>query len=172
MQPLRVLILLVIILLTSSSMVRAADPFASFIVGLRSACGQGPSTHCVGAVSAFLDTNASGRIELRELRQASHKARLSVRNKASMLRPLERNMIAVALMVMHHAGLAQVFSNFDTNADGGLSNEEMFADFRIDQRPFGTIVKDPKSVNWKTFAQRFGKVGFLITDLLPPLHRR
>ena len=97
---------------------------------------------------------------------------MSVRNKASVLKPLERNMIAVALMVVHHAGLAKVFSNFDTNSDGGLNNDELFADFRMDQRSFGAIVKDPKSVNWKTFAQRFGKVGFLITDLLPPSHRR
>ncbi len=81
-------------------------------------------------------------------------------------------MIAVALMVVRHAGLARVFANFDTNADGALSTEELFADFRTDQRSFGAVVKDPKGVNWKTFAQRFGKVGFLITDLLPPSHRR
>ena len=172
MQLLRVVMLLLIILLSGSGLVRAADPFAAFIVGLRSACAQGPSTNCVGAVSAFLDTDASGRVELGELKQARQKASFSVRNRAPALKPLERNMIAVALMVVHHAGLAKVFSNFDTNADGTLSNKELFADFRIDHRSFGAIVKDPKSVNWKTFAQRFGKVGFLITDLLPPPHRR
>ena len=172
MQPLRILILVFIILLAGSGITRAADPFAAFFVTLRSACTQGPSTNCVAAVSAFLDTDASGRIELRELERARRKADLSVRNKASPLKPLERNMIAVALMVVHHAGLAKVFSNFDTNADGGLNNDELFADFRIDQRPFATLVKDQKSVNWKSFAQRFGKVGFLITDLLPPSLRR
>ena len=81
-------------------------------------------------------------------------------------------MISVALMVVRHAGLPNVFANFDANSDGALTNEELFADFRIDQRSFSAIVKDPKSVNWKTFAQRFGKVGFLIKDLLPPSHQR
>ena len=172
MHPFRVFTLLLVILLASSTILRAADPFEAFVVGLRSACAKAPATNCTGAVSAFLDTNASGRIELRELRRASKKAGSSVRNKASALKPLERNMISVALMVIHHAGLAKVFSNFDTNADGGLNNDELFADFRLDQRSFGAVIKDPKSVNWKSFAQRFGKVGFLIIDLLPPSHRR
>ncbi len=172
MRAISVIALLFATLLAGSNIARAAGPFDAFIVGLRSACAKSPSTNCTHAVGAFLDTNASGGIELRELEQALSKARSSVRNKASKLSPLERNMIAVALMVVRHAGLARVFANFDTNADGALSTEELFADFRTDQRSFGAVVKDPKGVNWKTFAQRFGKVGFLITDLLPPSHRR
>jgi hypothetical protein len=149
----------------------AADPFGAFVKSLRPTCARAPSADCVSAVSAFLDANGNGRVEFHELQRVLAQAGKSVGNKASPLNGIERNMTVVALMVMRYAGPAQVFANFDANRDGVLSTEELFADFRIDRRPFGRIVKDPKAVDWKRFAGRFGKVGYLITDLLPPSHK-
>ena len=60
----------------------------------------------------------------------------------------------------------------DANDDGGLSEDEIFADFQRDQRPMAKIVADPDSVDWASFAGRFGKLGFLVLDLLPPSHRK
>lgn len=151
---------------------RAADTFGAFISELRPVCARGAASDCVDAVNRFLDADANGRIELGELEGVRGLAYRAVQNKSSGLNVIERNLTAVALMVMKYAGLPQVFGNFDTDGDGALSKAELFADFRIDHRPFAKIVKDPRAVDWKSFAGRFGKVGYLITDLLPPSHRR
>lgn len=150
---------------------RATDPFGAFIKGLRPTCARAPSADCVSAVSAYLDANGNGRVEFWELQRVLTQAGRAVGDKGSALNGIERNLTAVGLMVVRYAGPAKVFANFDSNRDGGLTSEELFADFRIDRRPFGKIVKDPKAVDWKRFAGRFGKVGFLITDLLPPSHK-
>ena len=172
MQPIRLSILVFLLLVAGSQAVLAADPFAAFITGLRSACATPPASRCAAAVNAYLDSDASGRIELRELQQARRGARLSIQNKSSPLSGLEKNMIAVGLMILNHAGLAKVFANFDANSDGGIDSAEIFADFRMDRRPFRAIVKDPKAANWKAFARRFGKIGFLITGLIPQSRER
>jgi hypothetical protein len=64
-----------------------------------------------------------------------------------------------------------VFSNFDSNGDGGLDEDEMFADFDLDQRPFAELVSDPDAVDWQSFATRFGPAGILIIGLLPEEYR-
>jgi hypothetical protein len=173
MVRLRFLILVSVALMLPGAVggARAADPFGAFVKSLRPTCARAPSADCVTAVSAYLDANGNGRVEYSELQRALTDAGKAVGDKGSALNGIERNLTAVALLALRYAGPAQVFANFDANRDGGLSTEELFADFRIDRRPFGKIVKDPKAVNWKRFAGRFGKVGYLITDLLPPGHK-
>lgn len=151
---------------------RAAVPFDDFIVGLRSACARAPAATCAGAIGAYLDSDADGGIELREVERARDRARRAARDEKSALNSVERSLIAVALMVFKHAGLPEVFANFDADADGRLSQAELFADFRLDRRSFKDVIADPDAVDWKRFAGRFGKVGFLITDLLPSSHRK
>lgn len=168
---LSVLVSVALLLPGAAGGAHAADPFGAFIKSLRPTCARAPSAHCVSAVSAYLDANGNGRVEFRELQRALAQAGKSAGDKGSALNGIERNLTVVGLLAMRYAGPAQVFANFDANRDGGLSTEELFADFRIDRRPFGKIVKDPKAVDWKRFAGRFGKVGYLITDLLPPSHK-
>ncbi|MDH3239465.1 MAG: hypothetical protein OEO83_02245 [Alphaproteobacteria bacterium] len=167
-----VLVCVALLLAGAAGEAWAGDPFGAFIKALRPTCARAPSADCASAVAAYLDTNGNGRVEFGELQRALAQAGRSVGDKGSALNGIERNLTVVALMAVRYAGAAEVFANFDANRDGSLSTAELFADFRIDRRPFGQIVKDPKAVDWKRFAGRFGKVGFLITDLLPPSHRR
>ena len=85
---------------------------------------------------------------------------------------IERNLTTIALLALQQVKLAEVFANFDGDGDGGLSEGELFADFRLGPRPLGDIIADPEGVDWAAFAARFGKVGFLVTDLLPPGRRQ
>jgi hypothetical protein len=168
MTSLRVPLFLFLLVFTGPDVARAADPFESFIVGLRSTCARAPATSCVTAVNAFLDSDRSGRVEPDELESVRRMATSSIGKAGTTLNAVERSSIAVALMILKSAGMPQIFAGFDTNGDGGIDRKEMFQDFRIDRRPFGAIVRDPKSVNWTTFARRFGKAGGLITGLVPP----
>jgi hypothetical protein len=168
MTSLRVPLFLFLLVFAGPEVARAADPFEGFIVGLRSTCARAPAASCTAAVNSFLDSDRSGRVEPDELEAASRMATASIGKSDGPLNATERSSIAVALMILKSAGMPQVFAGFDTNGDGGVDRAEMFQDFRIDRRPFGAIVRDRKSVDWSTFAQRFGKVGGLITGLVPP----
>jgi hypothetical protein len=169
MTSLRVpLLLLMVFLFAGPDVARAADPFESFIVGLRSTCARAPATSCTTAVSRFLDSDRNGKVEPDELEAASRMATASIGKSDGPLNATERSSVAVALMILKSAGMPQVLAGFDSNGDGGIDKAEMFQDFRIDRRPFGTIVRDRKSVDWSAFARRFGKVGGLINGLVPP----
>jgi hypothetical protein len=168
MTSLRVPLFLFLLVFAGPDVARAADPFESFIVGLRSTCARAPATRCTAAVSAFLDSDRNGKVEPDELEAASGMATASIGNTDGPLNATERSSVAVALMILKSAGMPQVFAGFDSNGDGGIDKAEMFQDLRIDRRPFGIIVRDPKSTNWSAFAQRFGKVGRLIKGLVPP----
>lgn len=150
----------------------AQDTFAGFIVGLRDICANQPARTCTRRVSSFLDGDNDNQVSLREFEALRAAAKSTVRNRDSGLSTIERNLISIGLLTLRQAKLATVFANFDTDKSGGLSEDELFADFRLDSRPFAKIVSDPNAVDWQDFAARFGKVGFLVLDLLPPGHRK
>lgn len=150
----------------------AQDTFAGFIVGLRGICAKQPARTCTRRVSSFLDGDNDNQVSLREFEALRAAAKSTVRNRDSGLSTIERNLISIVLLTLRQAKLATVFANFDTDKSGGLSEGELFADFRLDSRPFAKIVSDPNAVDWQDFAARFGKVGFLVLDLLPPSHRK
>lgn len=172
MPGLRFSALLFVLILAGAVVARAAVPFDDFVVGLRSVCAKAPARHCAGAIGAYLDADADGGVELAEVERARERARRAAGDEASSLNSVERSLVAVALAVLVYADLPKVFANFDADADGRLSQAELFADFRLDRRPFKDVIADPDAVDWKRFAARFGKVGFLITDLVPPPRRK
>ncbi len=148
------------------------DAFTGFIKGLRDVCAEKPAAACTERVTAYLDVDNDKLVSLDEFETVRDLAKIAVANGEKELSATERNLIAIGLLTLQHAKLDNVFAKFDTDGNGGLSEQEMFADFEVDQRPFGDIVADPDSVDWPAFAERFGKVGFLVMDLLPPSHRR
>ncbi len=150
----------------------AQDTFAGFIIGLRDICAKQPARTCTRRISSFLDGDNDNQVSLREFEALRAAAKSTVRNRDSGLSTIERNLISISLLTLRQAKLAIVFANFDTDKSGGLSEGELFADFRLDSRPFAKIVSDPNAVDWQDFAARFGKVGFLVLDLLPPGHRK
>jgi hypothetical protein len=150
----------------------AQDSFAGFIIGLRDVCAEEPARTCTGQVSSFLDSDNDRQVSLPEFEAVRAQAKSAVTEKESGLSAIERNLISVALLIFNQAKLPAVFARFDADNDGGLSEDELFADFQRDQRPMAKIIADPDSVDWKSFAGRFGKLGFLVLDLLPPSHRK
>ena len=149
----------------------AQDSFAGFIVGLRDVCAQQPARSCTRQVSRFLDRDNDKRVSLQEVETVRAEAQSTARDRNSAISGIERTSISIGLMALPRANLPTVFANFDTDRDGGLSEDELFADFRLDQRPLARIVADPDSVDWTAFATRFGEIGLFLLDLLPARRR-
>lgn len=149
----------------------ATAVFDGFVDSMRVICAEQPSASCAYAVRTFLDADGNGYVTQDEVVQARDEARDSMKSQESRLGPEERGIVAVALLVTQDSQIPGVFSNFDSNGDGGLDEDEMFADFSLDQRPFAELVSDPDAVDWQSFATRFGPAGILIIGLLPEEYR-
>jgi len=160
-----------VVALAGIGIARATAVFDGFIDSMRVICTEQPSTSCAYAVRTFLDANGDGFVTQDEIVQARDDARDSMKNQDSELRPEERGIVAVALLVTQDSQIPDVFSSFDSNGDGGLDEDEMFADFKLDERPFSELVSDPNAVDWQTFATRFGPAGLLIIGMLPEEYR-
>ena len=133
---------------------------------MRIACARAPSAVCANRVTALLDGNGDGRIVPAELGETRRRALAEARQKQTGLTDSDRGMVAIAIAAIDSAGLDTVFAGFDANRDGGIDRGELFADFRLDTRPFAEIVKDPEAVNWPGFADRFGETGRMFLPLL------
>ena len=157
--------------LAGAGLAHATAVFEGFVDSMRVICNEQPSASCAYAVKTFLDADGNGYVTQDEVVQARDDARDSMKSQESGLGPEERGIVAVALLVTQDTQIPVVFSNFDSNGDGGLDEDEMFADFNLDQRPFAELVSDPDAVDWQSFATRFGPAGILIIGLLPEKFR-
>jgi hypothetical protein len=133
---------------------------------MRIACARAPSAVCANRVTALLDGNGDGRIVPAELDETRRRALAEARQKQTGLTDSDRGMVAIAIAAIDSAGLDTVFAGFDANRDGGIDRGELFADFRLDNRPFAEIVNDPQAVDWPGFADRFGETGRMFLPLL------
>jgi hypothetical protein len=157
--------------LFAGGLAQATAVFDGFVSSMREVCSQQPSTSCAFAVRTYLDADGNGSVTQDEVIQARDEARAAMASNESQLSPEARSIIAVALLVTQDEQIPGVFSNFDSNGDGGIDEDEMFADFTLDQRPFTEVVSDPDAVDWQSFATRFGPTGLLIIALLPEEYR-
>lgn len=146
----------------------AADSAIEAFVGeLRALCETPPARRCTGTVHGFLDLDGNGAIAPDELEAMRAAATAAVKVRESAMTAEERSLMGIALLGLQYAGPDAVFANFDADADGGLSHDELFADFRLDERSFAAVVEDRDSVDWNSFANRFGKVGKAFVAMLP-----
>lgn len=145
-----------------------ADAVFEVRVGeLRTICGSASSQICSRAVYGFLDDNRDNRLTLDEVQSAQTHATSAVQNRQNGLTADERVLFGLALIGMKSAGAAQVFTNFDTDGDGDLSHGELFADVKLDNRPFAVLANDPDAVDWRKLAGRFGAFGQSLVGMLP-----
>lgn len=145
----------------------ADERFEAQIRELRTVCDGGSSQICSEAVYGFLDGNRDSRVTLDEVRATQTRATTAVQDRENSLTADERVLFGLALIGIKSAGAAQVFKNFDSNDDDGLSHRELFADVKLDTRPFAVLANDPEAVDWQTLAGRFGKFGQSLVGMLP-----
>ena len=156
----------------TATLAYATAVFDGFVESVSEICTEQPSTSCAFAVKNFLDADGDGFIAYDEVIAARDDARNSMKSQESKLDPQARGIVVVALLVTQDSQLPGVFNNFDTNGDSRLDEGELFADFTLDERPFGDVMADPNGVDWQAFASRFGQAGILILGLLPAEYRQ
>ncbi|MGE5538872.1 MAG: hypothetical protein ACM30I_09655 [Gemmatimonas sp.] len=76
-----------------------------------------------------------------------NKALLPARTRASF---------ALGLMLADGMGMERLHAGFDTNHDGKVSQQELLADVKMDNRPLGQVLADPAAVDRAGVARRLG----------------
>lgn len=140
--------------------------FGNVIAELRHVCNRPPAAACAERVMAFFDGDGNGLVSWGELEAARLLARAGLDAGRDGVSNTERGLLALALLALENTGSDVVFAGFDSNGDGGIGRDEMFADIRLDGRALSDIVADPGAVDWQGFAGRFGMSGRLFLPLL------
>ena len=160
-------LLIAVAALTNGAM--AADrvsPLGKALAEMRVACERAPSTVCASRAAALFDRNGDGGVDRDELTDARRSMVAEAQAQSSGLNDTERGLVALAVAAFDSAGLDTVFAGFDADRDGRIDRAEMFADFRLDERPFHRVAADAESVDWPALANRFGETGRMFLPLL------
>jgi hypothetical protein len=76
-------------------------------------------------------------------------------NKA-LLPPRTRSSFSLGLMLADGMGMDRLHAGFDTDHDGKVSQRELLADVKMDNRPLGQVLADPAAVDRPSVARRLG----------------
>lgn len=146
----------------------AGEGFGRFLDAARGHCATAPAPACIDRLWPYADGNRDGVLTLAEVQRLEKDAAAWAQTVDRTRKDPERDTTLMVLMVLKQAQLPRAFDGFDSDRDGVLTRDELFADFKFDNRPFARLAADPEAVNWTSFGNRFGPIGVLLASLMRP----
>jgi hypothetical protein len=141
--------------------------FDTFMKQSSPICQKQASQRCVDAGWRYADRNGDKTLDLAELQTVRAEMGDWLAWKEGIT-PREKANVAMGLWVVDSAGLPNLLASYDANGDGKLTQAELLADVKLDQRPLGQVLTDEKSVNRQRFSQRLGPLSKLAEALMQP----
>jgi len=84
-----------------------------------------------------------------------------------MLPVRARSSIGIGMLLADGLTMERLHAAFDADHDGKVSQKELFADVKLDNRPLGVVLADPVAVDRADFARRVGLPPQLTGGLFP-----
>jgi hypothetical protein len=141
--------------------------FDRFMTQSSPACQTQSSKRCVEAGWKLADRDGDGTLTLPETQALRAQVGDWLAWKDG-IPPREKANVAMGLWVVDSAGLPNLFASYDANGDSRLTQAELTADIRLDERPLGKVLTDEKSVDRQRFSQRLGPLSKLAESLMQP----
>jgi hypothetical protein len=145
---------------------RAISAFDSFIAESAAPCLKEPAARCVDAAFRFADRNGDGQLSPAELQEVRTTLERWVNWKGDGISTRERNAVAIGLVVIDAVGLDKLVASYDADGDGKLSKKELLTDVRLDGRPLGQVLLDPKAVDRQAVAKRLGALSPVVDGMM------
>ena len=139
--------------------------FDKFMTQSSPVCQKEASQRCVDVGWRYADRNGDKTLSLAEVQAVRAEMGDWLAWKEG-INPREKANVAMGLWVVDSAGLPALFASYDANGDGKLTQAELLADVKLDQRPFGQVLTDEKAVNRQRFSQRLGPLSKLAESLM------
>ena len=146
-------------LLLPASVMADVPSLDRLIESNRSVCETKPAQRCI-------DANRDGVLELTEIQRVRRLTEQWVLSKGKSLPPRQQGSIVMGLMLVDSAGLPTLFGNYDLNGDGKLTQKELFADVKLDNRPLPWILADRNAVDLQTSRRKLGALGPLLDSVI------
>ncbi|MGB8275294.1 MAG: hypothetical protein WCF16_08525, partial [Alphaproteobacteria bacterium] len=130
--------------------------FDRFMIESSPVCLNEPAARCVDMGFRFADADRDGELSLAELADVRATLERWVAWKGDAIAPKDRTSIAIGLLILDAVGLDKLLASYNSDGDGKLSKKELLTDVRLDQRPLGQVLMDPKAVDRHAVAKRLG----------------
>lgn len=159
-------IALAAILLLPAAVQADVPALARLIETNRTVCETKPAQRCIDAGWAFADADRDGVLGLTEIQRVRRLTEQWVVTKGKSLPPRQQGSIVMGLMLVDSAGLPVLFGNYDLNGDGKLTQAELFADVKLDNRPLPWILADRDAVDLPASRRKLGALGPLLDSVI------
>ncbi len=168
------LILILLLCWAAPSFARQASPdtgataVQSFIRDVSRTCSSQRAQHCIDAGWKFAVPSPQQGLSLADLRNLRQRLGGWFSEYQNLLNPQERGSVLVGLLLADGIGIDRLHKAFDADRNGRVTQRELLADVKLDNRPLGAVLGDAKAVNRKALAQRLGMTPGMIEGLFTP----
>lgn len=128
-------------------------------------CQRQPAAVCIDSGWRFTDTNGDDRIDAQELRGRYRDLSAWYAAEQASLDANSQAMLALGLWMTSIVGIEDLVASYDMDGDGRLTRDEALADVTLDERPLGSVLQDPDSVDREAFATRLGAAAPFLKGL-------
>ena len=150
----------------TSATVPTIAQFEKFMMTSSPICSHKPSLDCLNTGWQFADANKDGYLELSEVMAVRTAFVEWMEWKSPALPASQRTGVAIGILVLDTIGIDNIFAGLNTSGNGKLSRAELLADIKLDSRPLGAVLADPKAVDRKAIAARVGKFAPIVNSML------
>ncbi|HET8727614.1 MAG TPA: hypothetical protein VFO41_08910 [Alphaproteobacteria bacterium] len=137
----------------------AVEQFDRFVGTAGPICSTAPAADCVAEAWSFGDEDGNGRLDSAEAGSLRDTLLGWAEWNGNSADDDERALIFLGLSMVEAVGLERLITSYDGDGDGSLSRDELLADVRLDERPLGEVLADPRSVDRAAMSRRLGALG-------------
>jgi len=140
--------------------------FDRFMVASSPVCSFEPSRRCVDMGWRFADADHDGTLSLAEIKSVRAALQDWMAWKGDAIPPKNRTGVTLGLIVFDMIGAEKLFATLNTSHTGRLTKAELLADVRLDDRPLGAVLQDPKSVDREDLAKKLGGAAPVVNGMI------
>lgn len=140
--------------------------FDKFMTASSPICSFQPSYDCLETGWRYADANKDGYLELAEVMEVRAAFVNWLDWKSPQMPAGQRTGTAIGLLIVDTIGIPNIFAGLNTSGNGKLSRAELVRDIKLDQRPLGAVLADPKAVDRKAIAARVGRFAPIVNSML------